>query len=397
MPQPYNHAAPAFDIAVANTRLGASITSLVESVVVETAENIAGMAELVVKDPKMELLDSKVFAAGNEMDVWFGYGPSLKHAGRYIITEPSYSFPEDGIPTFGVKAYTKDWRMMGNGPEHESKKPPGAKREKKKGLHGRAFSNVTYADAIEAIASSYSFALDIDKTPGGVTSMVQKSGMTDYAFVRAIANITGFIFWVDGDPSGRWTLHFRDPERIYDNASPFVVQSKRYTFTYGSADHAILSADPAYVLSDARTRIRATYRDPTTGKTIKADVEEEQTSPDVLFEGNASEKIAKPLPSAGAVRIYLDDFQVEQVADKRFQTQAQLEMWLRAWFQKRRSSMIDMKGQLIGIEDLKAFQIHALAGLGRTYSGDYFFSKVRHGFTAGDGYRTEFNARKVLL
>src|SRR5690606_33284225 len=92
--------------------------------------------------------------------------------------------------------------------------PP--KSKKVNGGGGRTYKELKYSEAVEEKAQdpAYNFAPDVDPSPETATTFIHKAGLTDYDFVRGLANLTGYYFWVDGDQDGKWTLHFRDPKSV---------------------------------------------------------------------------------------------------------------------------------------------------------------------------------------
>jgi hypothetical protein len=67
-------------------------------------------------------------------------------------------------------------------------------------------------------------------------------------------------------------------------------------------------------------------------------------------------------------------------------------------FIEKRNSFLTVHGKTVGIETLRAGQVHILSGLGPRLSGEYFFTKVRHKIKPGDRgalpYTCEFEAYK---
>ena len=70
--------------------------------------------------------------------------------------------------------------------------------------------------------------------------------------------------------------------------------------------------------------------------------------------------------------------------------------WANQWFRRNRENFVLASGRLIGVESLRALQVHAMTGVGAKYSGDYQFTRVAHVMDGDGGYTVEFNARKVI-
>ena len=247
---------------------------------------------------------------------------------------------------------------------------------------------------MKARAGDYNFdTSDIDPTPGEAT-FIQKAGMTDYELVKGLANLTGYIMWVDyNEAIGKWQLHFRDPARALE-------QLKTYTFEYNNGDFStLLEFEPESAVKGTNTKITVQFRNPATGKLMEETIDEADEggeTPDLKFNGFLDEKISGPLTSGTAVKLFFNDFSFDVIAARRFKDEQTLRAWARRWFKSQRDNFVLARGTLIGIEDLKARQVHNLSGVGKAYSGAYYFNSVRHIFDKDNGYVTEFNARKVI-
>lgn len=375
--------APAFAIEVNGEDVDVGVTQFIERVEYESADGLADVARIRAVNPDFILSNAKVFQPGNEMSIYMGYGPDLQHIGRVIISRVRPHWPQNSMPTISIVGYTKDSKMMNNA-------PPKSKKEGGKG--GRSFKELKYSDAVEERSGDYDFDTDIDPSHETPTNFIQKAGMTDYDFVRGLANLTGFYFWVDGDQEGVWTLHFRDPEQ-YDGD-----QDKVYNFVYNLGDmSSLLSFAPEMLLMDNTTRLQAQVKDPLTGKVLKAEVEEESNSaPDVDATGAPTDELGGDHTTASDITLFLGEFSIQVVANRRFKTEAELIFWTQQWFRRQRENFVLASGRVIGVESLRARQTHNVEGISSGLDGQYFFSKVKHIVDKGTGYVCDFHARKVV-
>ena len=278
---------PNFALRVGDTELEAGIRALVESVEYESADGIADVAKIVAKNPNFILSDRTVFAPGNEVSIFMGYGGELSHIGRVRIYKVRPTFPQAEMPTIEITGYTRDHEMMHNSPPQAA--PQGRAGGRRRGARraqsqsGRRFRNLKYSEAVEQRAADYNFNTDIVPTPEAPTDFIQKAGMSDYDFVNGLANLTGFLFWVDGDENGEWTLHFKDPERLNE-------QETRYRFEYNLGDMSTLfQFQPEFLVSEAIAQIRVRVQGPTTGQVFEAEFTEDnlEGSPELLFDPSA--------------------------------------------------------------------------------------------------------------
>jgi phage protein D len=432
--------APNFYLKVQGAAIPLGIRQLVDGLEYESVDGYADMLKFTVKNPRyiapryepkigsltvggiagggvgsgsggvLSLEDSKILQVGNEICVGMGYGTRVYHVGRAVIRRVEPSFPPGGMPFLTVTGYSKDCLMMDNAP---------AESKKKKGKGGRIFKNVRYSDAVIDRARDYGFDLDVDETLSAPSDFIQKAGLSDYDFVRGLANITGYVFWVDGDDTGRWTLHFKNPERLkpVDVWPKEDTNPRKYTFKYDEGNlGTLLSFDPENVIQESTTKLKVRAKNFWTAEIYEVDIEERDiaNAPQVLAETDplrglfetdqesaglspivmANNAMEGPLQTASLVKVYIGDFSLDLVADRQFASQAELLFWARQWFRRNRENFILGNGTLIGVETLRARQIHALDGIGSAYGGDYDFTRVRHQMNSQRGYTIDFTAHK---
>lgn len=372
---------PNYDIQVNGVSIPFGIRQFIKRVEYESADGMADVAKIIATNPDDVLSNAKVFQPGNEISIYMGYGSQLKHIGRVGLVKQRPQFPQDGMPMLTAVGYTRDHEMMDNAPE---------KSKKQKGKGGRHYREAPYSEAVFDRASDYGMSPDIDTTKG-VFNYVQKVGLKDYEFVQGLANLTGFIFWVDGDENGVWTLHFRDPERLQE-------QDREFTFNYKLGDlSSILSFTPEMLIKDFDTKIKVQTKALKTGLLEEFEIEESNdASPDVEAAGDPTGEIDKPYSTASDIKLYIGDFSFDFIGSKKFRTSQEVLLWARQWFRRMRENFILANGKLIGTEELMARQTHTLKGLGTGYDGKYYFTRVRHIVSDTDGYICEFNARKVV-
>ena len=390
--------APNFVLRVGDREVDAGIRKLIQSVEYESADGIADVMRIRAINPDFRLSDARIFLPGNEVSLFAGYGSDLLHIGRVKIYKNRPTFPREGWPTFEVVGYTKDHDMMHRQPEESSRRP---RRGRGRQRGGRRFRDSKYSDAVRSRAEDYGFTLDIDETPDSPSNFIQKTGMSDYDFVKGLANLTGFIFWVDGDETGEWTLHFKDPD-TFDNG-----QERILTFEYNQGDMSTLfTFEPELLITEAVARIRVRARNARTGRIMESEFSEDNNqSPDVLYDLSDDDDIGidfvelptidTPPASSTAIQIFIGDYSFQEVTSRRFRTEAELQTWARQWFRRQRENFIMSRGSSIGVEDVLARQLHDIAGVGVMYDGRYYFSRVMHKMDADSGgYTLSFNCRK---
>lgn len=398
--------APNFIVRVADAEIPVGIRSLVQSIEYESAESMADVLKMVVADPdttmlgggiQRQLRDTKIFQPGNEIDVKMGYGAELRHIGRAIIRKLRPQYPSTGMPTIEVIGYTADSIMMDNAPR-DPDEGAGRPSPRKNRKGGRRFKNMRWSDAVSEIGEFYNFELDVDDTKDAPHDFIQKVGQSDYDFVQGIANLNGYLFWVDGDAEGTWHYHFRNPETL--QASD--VQEKKYTFRYSQGNQSsLLAFEPELAIQNAIVDLRLQMKDVRTGRLVEVKFQEPNEPFDSLVVAGgetlsvADQALQGPHTSASAIKIFMDDYSFEERTSRRFANEAELIAWGRQWFRRNRENFVMSRGVTIGLETLLCHQTHAIVGLGTALDGDYYFSRVRH-IMSGKDYKCDFNVRKVV-
>lgn len=387
--------APNYILQIEGRDLKSDVTQFIKKVEYESADGIIDVAKITASNPDFLLSASKVFAPGNEMEVYMGYGPAnVRLIGRVVLMTPKVRFPEDGVPLLEVRGYTRDYLMREQRPETGKLPSPLAKKKKKK----KAQRNVVWKDTavhdvVQEKATSHFFSEDIDPVPGPTRPVVQPAKMSDYKFVQGLANMTGFSFWVDYSFDTGWTLHFKDLTKGLE------TQEFQYTFRYNQGDKTtLLSFEPEMLFSDHFTQIRIQGYIMSQGRPQLVETvisEKKETEADLGYAG-AIEEIETDLESAEAIKLFIGDYSFAVIPKIEFASLAALENWASQWYRRMREQFIVGDGALMGLETLLSRQTHVLDGLGTPYDGKYYFSKVRHVVESGTGYRCAFSARKVI-
>lgn len=368
--------APQWALEVNNQPLDTGIASVIESVEFESYDGMADMLHLRMKNPGAKISDAKVFQPGNEVSVFAGYGSNnLEHIGRAVIVRQSPLFPENGAPTLEAIGYSADYQLMDSEPGGSTK---------------RTYAVTKYDGLFDIVAASYGFKTDIDPwSPRGPKDLFQKVGVSDYEFVKGLANIAGRVFWVDADEKGVWTMHVKDPDNLTD-------QEVKYTFRYNYGDGGtLLSFRPEVLIKGAKTKISVVAKDKNTKQVFSAEIEEEADAPELDARGDQDGTVNSSHKSGTVIKLYFNNFAFEVVSSKTFKTEWDVTHWARQWFRRMRDNFVLAQGKLIGVETLAARQTHALEGLSPVYDGDYYFTKVRHVLSAS-GYSINFGGRKVI-
>jgi len=400
---------PRFEIYINDHIVNDNLMGLVRSVEYESTDNMADMAKIVFSNPNFVLSELKELQPGNEVFIWFGYGHKLAPIGRVEIARHHSTYPRGGMPTIEIIGYTADRRMM----DHAPAKSKRDKTSQDKAT-GASFEGKRYSDVVKDKADAYNFQQvladktpTIDDTKGLPKDFFQKFGMSDYDFIRGMANITGSFFWVDGahstnpDRPGAWTLHFKQPD------SKDYVQRKRYTFMYNNGDQStLLEFRPQLLTHGQKTTVKAQYMDKDKGEMVQIEFPEQAPAPapDVVAEPSPTyagkiisrDKFKEDHTSGVAIKLLINEYSFEAIAPRDVNDAESLRIWAEQWYKNQRDDFVMAEGTAVGLEYLMARQIHNIKGLHGGLDGLYYFSRVRHSLDSSKGYEVDFNVRKVI-
>lgn len=411
--------APAFAVYVNGHELNEDVTSSIRAVEYEHTLDMAAVVRIEVDNSNNRFTDSPVFAPGNEIEVHLGYGPEVGFVGRAEIIRHLPSFPQDEAPALQIQGYDRSWRMMRQ--ELDIDGGAGQRPKKSKGESGEVF-DTTLRSVVDALLRKHGIEPDVDdELADKPVKFTRKKGTTDYQVIKALANLNGADFWVEFDPTStlRGTsgavVRYEDPRAPVQGRGKWfgrflkpgaVPQTTRYTFRYSTGeDSTLLSCDLEFALPEAPTEIQCWVYDRGKKDWVLIKVEEttegkaQKFSPGTFARGGAMgpatvEDGAAPIDSMTQMRLAVGGHSIE-VITRKFRDPAEAQAFAEQWFKKHKDSFVVATGVLPGVDTLRAGQTHGLEGLGVRYSGDYYLSSVRHKWD-GNGYVTEFSARKVL-
>lgn len=225
-------------------------------------------------------------------------------------------------------------------------------------VRAKVWSDVTAADVVTQIASSYGLTAACDATPGNHSAdtheMVQRE--TDLRFVRRLAKRFGCYFWLSTDPLGVQTANFKRPE--LNQAAAATLQINKG----GGAHPHIAWLDLSWDV-EAATQAAAADLDVRDASTIDGAV---ATQPLPLLGTVAASAAAPAVRAAEVVGAGLDAGQLKA------RTEAALID--ASWFTRARcQTSLKALGKLV-----RPYTVVDLAGVGTRHSGAYFVAGVRH-------------------
>lgn len=418
-----DYMAPNARLYVEGLDVTAEITPYVQGLTWDHATGMASMLEIKLENRGNRWTDSTLWNPGNALDLWLGYGQGIRYMGRAEIVRHLPNFPASGVPVLTIKAYDRGYAMM------EAEEEVSVKGGKKK---GKGSAGTYWRGDLEGVLSSilrrYEIELDIHPTVAKYeVAFLQKKGTTDWQVVQALAFLYECDFMVEyvppGAPGGTggdaqdegwygpmdappkskltgWVGRFRPPK------SP-ATQPKTYTFRYGDGNNSSLDhVDLDWGMPAGATEVQVWAYDVGTNEWIKCSAEGSKegnvkefskgtfSQGGALGEGVATEGTEADEIGGMTVTKIAANGSSAKVAFKHVSSPAHAIQLAKAWLRQHRDSFVIAKGGLIGVEDLRGGQVHTLDGLGKRYSGDYFFTSAKHVYFPG--YRTEFTAHKLI-
>lgn len=318
--------------------------NLIEEVVVEeTCGQLMPMATVRLANPELAITNDDVWEEGAEVSIETGFPTTgMVGRGKFILSSPRFLFK--GKPEILLVCFGEEMRL--------------GQTEKR-----RAFKKKRDSEIAQEIASEHGFEAEIESTPL-VHEQVIQANESDYKFLCRRALLHGFMVFVrDG------VLHFHKPRPeetstrlVYregqdSTLSSFDVRSK--TFLRG-AEWKVTAVDPLKLevidehsnddLDEATKKLIADTRNPRKWSEI---VETEAGGRPMRFAVNHGHE--------------------QQLGQLKEQVQA---------YDEASRWVVQGKGTVFGLEQLKPNQVIELLGLGR-HSGRYYLTKVTHRIRGG--------------
>jgi len=344
----------------------------------------------------LSLMDSKLFAEGHILEVRMGYGRALRTVGAAQIVKKSPTFPSTGSPSFMLEAYDLLHRA--------------AQRRPKGGVSYKGFRDSQIASIIGErngfdirISDPRSFA-GIRRTVG-IFDRVQKKGVSDYVFLKKVAQINGHDLFSRFNPDlKKFSLFFQ----------PGVVKKQKevFTFVYNEGDvsflNTLLSFDPTLDAFDQGTDFEIfVVKDREVGGTkvnfinqltLEANRQIKEETERRFTGGNPGTRAGKQTPSDNGIEVAFKAFgrSFRFPAHKRFRNEFDARRAIEQFIKRQKENFITGSGEIKGNEALQSRQIHNLSGVSEQFSGKYYFNQVKHIMSRTNGYKCSFNCRKVI-
>jgi phage protein D len=385
---PFDDLAPTLKIEVEGQELNADVTRAITRCEVDLTRDIADMIKLTVVNPAQDIigagygdsfvfLDSRAFQPGNTIKVSMGYGDNVGFIAAGIISKWLPDFRRSGVPVLQIKALDASIRLMDGETSRDA----------------RTFDNFDLDLIVRDVLNQHDIiAAQIDGMPfagmGAGRTTNKKQGMSDYKFLKGLANLAGYEFKVRYNPdSNQWEGFWR---------APVSEQERQFTFQYNRGQEStLLDFRAEWGLRDQATTVKVLYFDKSSGAWEEVTVEDiERDNEQILFEGG-TDKVTEAINNHG-VRIVAGGSAVEVVPNRKFGSLDQATLFAERWLAARRNLFVTGRGSVIGVSELRAGDSHIFEGVGVQLAGEWEMTTVRHVFDQASGYTTQFFANKVL-
>lgn len=382
---------PTASVKVEGQDLPQEVIDSVTRIEVDLARDLADQIKLKIanpirdelgtgyKDSQFIFLDNAAWMPGNRVEVSLGYDTQNTFIGAGIIQKWLPDFPSSGVPTLDVTALDGSVLLMdGDGV--------------KDARHYPDFDLDTVVR--EVINRAGILPGQIDGLVGSFQkTLTKKQGMSDYQFVRGLANLAGFEFRIYWDTTkGAWVCNWRAPKSD---------QKRKFTFAYGTT---LLEFKPQWGLRDFPSEVKVQYFDAASKTFVEVSVGDKTPGEDLKFpsgKGKSFQKflaatVHQEITSMSKLRISGGGVAVDVIPDRKFDDAKSAQTYGEQWLQKHRNNFLTGTGTLPGLEELRPGDIHAISNVGAQLSGDWEISTVHHVLDVQRGFSTEFFAHKVI-
>jgi len=340
----------------------------------------------------LSLVDSKLFAEGHRVEVRMGYGESLFTIGVCILVKKTPDFSGSGPITLEIQGFDLLYLLARNRPKG-----------------GHTFVNERDSQIASIIGERNGFDISVEdprsfagiRKTEGILNRTQNIGESDYEFLKRVADINGFDLFSRFNPVlKKQSLFFQ----------PSVVNKTRevFTFIYNAGEisykNSLLSFTPTLDAYDQSTDFEIFFiTDKKVGGSSFDAIREFFTPEQRQFLLEEKQRIGKntfqeaPFNDDG-VQVGFNAFGrgFKFPPHKRFKNEADATRAIENFIKRQKENFITGTGTLIGNEVVQSRQVHNFEGLGKQFSGKYYFTQVTHTMSKDSGYHTQFSCRKVI-
>lgn len=340
------------------------ITEFVTAFSFEDNAKLVDKATISLDNHKLQWLDHPSFQHNNIVDVQWGYVGRMTPRRRCVIAAL-----KGGFPVLTVEALGHAIKMDGV-------------------TKTRTFQNMTRSAVVQKIAEEHRFATDaqIEDTKV-VYPTITQAGITDAAFVQALAKKEGFHFFV-GLSGLHW--HRRDLQQQ-------PIKELCWFSSRGNGD--LLSLDYEEDHKTKKGKKTGVARDPITKKPIKAtasNTDTPRTTLGTVVSGPSKTEVGPLTTNVGGTTGTLtpDIIVVKEETKPTSEASAQgAKRAVDGSYQAEHHKAIKLRGTMVGDPDVIARRIVIFSGIGHRLHGPWYVTKAVHKIDQG-GYITEFECER---
>jgi uncharacterized protein len=340
---------PDFTVRVNGADLPRQARADIRAVTVEEDLDALSMFSLELynwDDEKLQVSwsDSRLFAVGNEVEVWLGYVDDLHKVMMAEITGLEPAFTADEPPLLTVRGYDHRHRLA-------------------RGRKTRSFSNMKDSAIAAQVAREAGLPARVKNTRE-VLAFVVQSNQTDWEFLRQRAGLLGFEVYVRDK-----TLYFQPPGHAAQAAVRLSLGEDVNEFT------------PRLSSLGQEGQVAVRSWDVKQKQAIVGSAGVGQESAMGRTSGPRAANRAWGKASTGIVdQPVPTKAEADQIASGRFNELA----------------LTYVRGTVAGSgrPQLRAGMVVHIDGAGRTFSGPYYVTSVTHTLSQDQGYRTSFTVER---
>jgi len=371
--------APNYTLEVSGQPVPDDVLDYIKSVKFEDSRDMANLIQIQLANPMFRFTDSKLFAEGNSIQLWLGFGSSWKFMDECTITKWLPRFPQTGLPTMVVKAYGYEFVFM--------------RRISK----GEQFKKHTASEVVNAILARneyapYKISGDVTETDAKKNFVIKK-GESDWKALKKMARMNGFDLYVDADPGGVKTLYFGPPKDKDSSIGEFVYGDE------GAPNPTLLTFQPKFDTSSQPTGLIVVAYDRRAKKVIRIEIVDKGKEGIKAEYAGTVDDPADPIESGASMSITAHNEMTHQIRAVPFSSADEAARFAANWWRENQESFITANatfGNTELIEEIRAKKVLTLGGIGERLSGDWYVDKCTHNGGRGS-YTVSAALRKIYV
>lgn len=331
-------------VKVSGTHLDTAVMNDLYAVEVDTNLHLPDMCELRLHDLNAELTNDGPFDLGAELQVGVsdeqGRGDHTLFSGEITGLEPS--FGEGMVVDLSVRAYDLSHRLH-------------------RGVHTKAYANMSDSDIASRIAQSVGLRADVDPS-SPAHEHVYQDGQSHMAFLRERARRIGYEFCV------------RDRTLYFKRAGS--LSQDRVGLEWGVQ---LRSFRPILTLGEQVSEVTVKGWDPGTKREVVGQAASGQAAPRI-GEPSSGAQLAEDAFGAAS------DLAVRTVVG----SQDEADSLAQALLDLHDGAFVEAEGMCYGVPDLKAGCTVEISSLGQRFNGRYQVTSATHIWDTRGDYVTRF-------